>query len=158
VRRRWAGDTWFAPVLQRGASHWIACLTATLPLESRVKGFETLFLNLLRVRAPDVRVTPAFGAQSGWLGRAYAGVLVASWVERADDAPAIQRDQAQALALLDGLGPLRRGTLPIEHQFDEEVVPGVAGDATDGIADPLKVPVRELVSRTVLRMTEAKPA
>jgi CHASE2 domain-containing sensor protein len=158
VRRRWAGDTWFAPVLQRGASHWIACLAATLPLESRVKGFETLFLNLLRVQVPNVRMTPGFGAQSGWLGRAYAGVLVASWVERSDDAPAIQRDRAQARALLDGLGLLRRGTLPMEHQFDEEVVAGAASDATEGLADSLKIGVRGLVSRTVLRMTEGRPA
>ena len=167
LRRRWAGDAWFAPELERAASYWVACLVTALPLESRVRGFETRYLNLLRDKAPDVRVAPGFGAQSGWLVRAYAGLLVSTWCERAEDAAAIARVQAQARALHEGLQRLRRGASPLAHRYDEQVLAADAAVATTatgataataGIDRPLMVRVRELVSRTVLRMTEAGSA
>lgn len=173
IRKRWAGDDWFAPEFEKGAKHWLGCLATTLPPTNRVDGFETRYLNLLRATAPHARVTSGLGAQTGWLGIAFSGVLVATWMQKADDGTAIERDRDEARRFFDGLQTLRKRELPMEHQFLEEVLDAepasTAGDAQSGDAAPapdaghplsarsdsLMYRVRGLVSRTVLQMTEA---
>ena len=173
IRKRWAGDDWFAPEFAKGARHWIGCLATTLAPDNRVHGFETRYLNLLRTRAPNAHVTSGLGAQSGWLGLAYNGVLVATWVEKADDDAAVKRDQDEARQFFDGLSQLRNKPLPMDYHFLEEVLDvepaaitsvvstrdgapsAVIGPAVDARSASHLDRVRGLVSRTVLRMTDA---
>jgi len=172
VRKRWGGDDWFAPVLDPASAHWVGCLATTLPPGNRVPGFETRYLNLLRNVAAHARMTTGLGAQTGWLLSAFNGVLVATWVQKADDHPAIERARVEAQQLLSGLLTLRKLRLPMAHEFLEEVIDAEAktpplGDAAraDAVAPPEARPgptrlttLRGLVSRTVLQMAESTPS
>ena len=169
LRKRWAGDDWFAPRFEAGGRHWIGCLATTLPTVDRVAGFETRYVNLLRTVAPHARITSGLGAQSGWLGRAFNGVLVATWVEPAADDAAIARDHDEARGLGIALQTLSTIGTPLESHFEEDVLepddsaqPPVAAGRTEAIvADDAAAPgrralraVRELVTRTMLSSKE----
>lgn len=162
VRKRWSEGELFAPLLEPHVAHWVGCLAVSLHPTKRVAGFETSYLNRLRTVAPHVRITSGLDAQT-WLGSAFSGVLVATWVEHADDEPALVRDRDEASALFDALLRLepRRAKTPMV--FREETIPAEAQRPVGGeparttTATPLVPPrldlLRALVARTVLQMT-----
>jgi hypothetical protein len=168
MRKRWAGDDWFAPRFKPGIRHWIGCLATTLPTRDRVAGFETRYINLLRINAPHARITSGLGSQSGWLGSAFNGVLVATWVEAADDQAGAARDREEARCLAAALRTLSKSGGSLQSRFDEDVLEPeeapLAGDAvhgstTDGESGApgqkaLRT-VRGLVTRTMLESMEA---
>ena len=154
VRRRWGEGELFVPLLDAHVAHWVGCLATALHADRQPPGFETRYLNLLRTAAPHVRITSGLDAQS-WLGSAFVGVLVATWVERSDDVEAIARARGEAQHLLAGLRSLSAQGAVVPMRFLEETV------AAEDVAprSPHVVPVRlnqlrALVSRTVLQMSE----
>lgn len=161
VRRRWGEGELFVPLLEPTVEHWVGCLATSLPAERQrghafAGGFETRYLNLLRTVAPHVRITSGLDAQS-WLGSAFVGVLVATWVERSDDAGAIERARGEAQQLLAGLQTLCAKGVVVPMRFLEETI--AAEDEDGGPRSKAVVPLRlnrlrALVSRTVLQMTE----
>ena len=155
VRRRWGEGELFAPLLEAHVAHWVGCLSTALHPTRRVPGFETRYLNQLRTIAPDVRITSGLDAQS-WLGSAFSGVLVATWVERADDDAAIERAREQARRLFAALQTLSPSRAQKTVFFGEDIIPAEAPSSGAGAtAVPARLNLlRALVSRTVLRMTE----
>ncbi|MEO8935747.1 MAG: CHASE2 domain-containing protein [Burkholderiaceae bacterium] len=163
VRRRWSEGELFAPLLEPAVEHWVACLATSLPPNRQLGhafdgGFETRYLNLLRTVAPHVRITSGLDAQS-WLGNAFSGVLVATWVERSDDPVAIARARAESRQLLTGLRSLCAKGAIVPMRFLEEIVAAEPAAVTVGAGSATIVPprlnrLRALVSRTVLQMSE----
>ena len=159
VRRRWGEGELFAPLLEPTVEHWVGCLATTLHADRQLPGFETRYLNLLRRVAPHVRITSGLDAQS-WLGRAFNGVLVATWVEPSGDVGAIDRARAEAQALLVGLKALCAEGVVVPVRFLEEVIGAESADEAEAsnegrpIVPPRLNLLRALVSRTVLQMSE----
>jgi adenylate cyclase len=161
VRRRWSEGELFRPLLEPRVAHWVGCLATALHPTRRAAGFETRYLNLLRTVAPHVRITSGLDAQS-WLGSAFSGVLVATWVEPASDHEAIARARVEAATLFKGLKSLGPHGASGAMCFREDAIDPVTHDSRlDGkpVASSPAVParlnqLRSLVSRTVLQMTE----
>lgn len=156
VRRRWGEGELFMPLLAATRTHWVGCLATSLHADRRLPGFETRYLNLLRTTAPHVRITSGLDAQH-WLGHAFNGVLIVTWVEAADDAQAIERARGEVQALLAALRTLcaKGATLPV--RFLEDVIAADPADGRSGAASdvsPRLHRLRALVGRTVLQMSE----
>ncbi len=156
VRKRWSEGELFAPLFDPSAAHWVGCLASASGSGRRVSGFETRYLNLLRSAAPHVRLTSGLDAQTS-LGSAFAGVLVATWVERSGDAAAIERDRHEAHALLAGLRRLdaQNGKMPMRFLEETIVADPSPVDTSSAPVVPSRLDrLRALVSRTVLQMSE----
>jgi adenylate cyclase len=168
IRRRWAGDDWFAPQFDAANKHSLGCLAVTLPVDERVAGFEARFLNLLRTAAPHARMTAGLGAQSGWLGKAFTDIVVMTWIESSDDAAAIARAREEASHLVAAMQSLRKDAAPLQHQFLVETLPAdhPSSSAATAASVSANAPpagtlgavrrhaVRTLISRTLMMMTE----
>ena len=160
VRRRWGEGELFAPLLEPTVEHWVGCLAIALRTDRQVPGFETRYLNLLRTAAPHVRITSGLDAQS-WLGSAFSGVLVATWVEPSGDVATIERARGEAQALLAGLRRLGARGSVVPTNFGEEIIAAEAGTIGGPSTGPVPARLhrlRALVSRTVLQMSEGAAA
>ena len=156
VRQRWTEGELFAPLLEPAIDHWVACTAIALHPAKPIPGFETRYLNALRNVAPHVRITSGLDAQR-WLGHAFSGVLVATWVEHADDGDAIARDRAEAASLASALCAMASTTSPVSMAIRETtIVADHASRDRDSPVPPRLARLRALVSSTVLAMTEGR--
>jgi len=154
VRQRWTEGELFAPLLEPAIDHWVACAAVALHPSKPIPGFETRYLNVLRTIAPHVRITSGLDAQS-WLGHAFSGVLVATWVEHADDADAIARDRDEARALSTALRAMVSIKSPVSTCIREAtIVADHARPDRESLVPPRLDRLRVLVSSTVLAMSE----